>query len=177
MEWRPIHGFEGYYEISDEGSVRGLTRTLSDGRLHRGAPLAVKTSKSGHKSVRLCKAGAHHWKGVHCLVLEAFVGPCPDGMEGAHNSGDATDNRLANLRWDTRKGNHADKRLHGTMAEGARNGNSKLTQSDVDQIFGFRQEGENLSRIAARFGVTAANISSILSGKTWKSGGRPNADI
>ena len=31
-EWRPILGFEGFYEVSDQGRVRSLDRILSDGR-------------------------------------------------------------------------------------------------------------------------------------------------
>lgn len=42
---------------------------------------------------------------VHRLVLTAFVGPCPDGMECLHGEGGALDNRLTNLRWGTKSEN------------------------------------------------------------------------
>lgn len=45
---------------------------------------------------------------VHRLVLEAFVGPCPPGMEACHWNGIPGDNRLHNLRWDTPSANNAD---------------------------------------------------------------------
>jgi hypothetical protein len=45
---------------------------------------------------------------VHQLVLEAFVGPCPPGMECLHANDDATDNRLVNLRWGTHTENVQD---------------------------------------------------------------------
>lgn len=50
---------------------------------------------------------------IHSLVLEAFVGPRPDGMEGCHNDGDPANNHLANLRWDTRAANNQDTLRHG----------------------------------------------------------------
>jgi hypothetical protein len=42
------------------------------------------------------------------LVLEAFVGLCPAGMEACHFNDDPADNRLENLRWDTHSNNHYD---------------------------------------------------------------------
>lgn len=47
---------------------------------------------------------------IHKLVLEAFVGERPSGMQACHGNGDKTDNRLVNLRWDTVKANHRDKK-------------------------------------------------------------------
>ena len=52
---------------------------------------------------------------MHRLVLGAFAGPPPEGMEGCHEDNDKTNNRLDNLRWDTRPGNHSDKARHGTL--------------------------------------------------------------
>ncbi len=51
---------------------------------------------------------------AHRAVLLAFVGPCPEGMEACHNNGDPLDNRVENLRWDTRSNNTLDKVAHGT---------------------------------------------------------------
>lgn len=42
---------------------------------------------------------------VHRLVLLAYVGPCPDGMEVDHKNKDTGDNRLANLHYVTHKQN------------------------------------------------------------------------
>lgn len=50
---------------------------------------------------------------VHLLVLEAFVGPCPPGLEGCHTNGDGLDNKLTNLRWDTHAANMQDRLRHG----------------------------------------------------------------
>lgn len=51
---------------------------------------------------------------VHRLVLEAFVGPCPDGKECCHRDGDPTNNSLGNLYWGTHGQNMNDQVRHGT---------------------------------------------------------------
>lgn len=116
--WLPVPGYEGVYEVSDHGSIRSLDRIVyaGQGRTRRsaGRVLAPYAAKSGHLSVNLKKNCEGGTKQVHQLVLAAFVGPCPDGMEVCHNNGDAADNRLPNLRYDTRKSNVADTLRHGT---------------------------------------------------------------
>ena len=44
--------------------------------------------------------------------LDAFTGPCPDGMEACHANGDRSDNRAGNLRWDTVRENANDRISH-----------------------------------------------------------------
>lgn len=165
--WRDVIGYEGEFQVSDCGNVRSLDRRLTDGRLWRGRLLKFKIGKRGHLSVRLCAHGKHVWRGVHCLVLEAFVGPCPEGMQGCHNDGCPSNNRNSNLRWDTPIGNHADKRKHGTLLIGERNSLAKLTEADVLSIRERSQKGELGKDLAIAFNVTPANVSSILKGKTW----------
>lgn len=166
--WLPIQGFEGWFEVSNLGRVRSLERVLSTGRRWKGRLMNLKAGPSGHLSVRLCRNGEQSWRWAHRLVLQAFVGPCPDGMEACHNDGDPEHNVVENLRWDTRKGNHADKLRHGTMAHGARNGNAKLTEPQVLRAFAMYAEGKTKRAIATALGVTPANISCILLGRTWK---------
>lgn len=104
---------------------------------------------------------------VHRLVLEAFVGPCPAGMEGCHNNGCPSDNRLQNLRWDTRLANNADKIRHGTSRKGADNNRAKLCDGDIERMRDLSRCGVTGRSIAALFLVTPANVSTILKGKTW----------
>jgi hypothetical protein len=104
---------------------------------------------------------------VHRLVLETFVGPCPPDMQGCHNNGDFTDNRLDNLRWDTCKANMADKRRHGTMARGSRIGTSKLIQADVDEIRRLSAEGKTNAWIGKAFGVRDCHVGRIVRRVCW----------
>lgn len=117
--WLPVPGWEGYYEVSDHGRLRSVERVVvrSDGRTRtvRSRILQPHSSTSGYKVATLTRHNRTTNTAVHRLVLEAFVGPCPEGMEGCHSNGVRDDNRLANLRWDSRKGNVADMLQHGTQ--------------------------------------------------------------
>ena len=106
--WLPISGTDGRYEVSDRGRVR--SRPMWRGKRHYpGRLLARWVSKGNHRSVTLSIDGERSHRQVHRLVLEAFVGPCPDGLEGCHNDNDPANNALANLRWDTRSSNILDR--------------------------------------------------------------------
>lgn len=80
--------------------------------------ISLYTMSSGHQQVKLYDAGrVKNWI-VSALVLTVFVGPRPEGdYHACHNNGNPQDNRLVNLRWDTRSGNELDKRKHGTHYE------------------------------------------------------------
>lgn len=116
-EWRAIPGYEGIYEVSDLGRVRSLDRQSTAGRSLRGRIRAAAKDKGGYLRVPLHHGRAVRYTGAHRLVLEAFVGPCPPGMEACHNDGDPSNNALSNLRWDTKSANMLDKLLHGTNRE------------------------------------------------------------
>ena len=116
--WKPIPGYEGWYEVSDKGNVRSLTRMV-DGfwgaqRFEGRAMSPYRSNSSGHLRVALSRNGKTEGRWVHRLVLEAFVGPCPDGMEACHANGNPADNCLPNLRWDSRSANSKDSVRHRT---------------------------------------------------------------
>lgn len=124
-QWRPVVGYEGQYEVSDKGEVRSIGRWLTKrtrwGSVsqfwHAGRPLQWTDRGEGYHEVGLNRGGKQRQMKVHRLVLEAFVGPCPDGMEGCHANGNPADNRLENLRWDTHSSNVADSVEHGTHSK------------------------------------------------------------
>lgn len=112
--WKPVVGYEGLYEVSDLGRIRSLDRLNSRGRRSAGKVLSPGKRASGHLGVVLRRGGSPKAYLAHRLVLAAFIGPCPEGMEGCHNNGIPSDNRVANLRWDTRISNMHDRvRHHG----------------------------------------------------------------
>lgn len=112
-EWRSIPSYEGYYEASSLGRIRSLDRAVpaKDGRTinFRGQIINPHADKTGRRRVVLSQPGRNPRSAtVHRLVLEAFVGPCPDGMECCHYDDDPSNNRIENLRWDTHSANQRD---------------------------------------------------------------------
>jgi hypothetical protein len=149
--WQYVPGSDGMYEVSSRGRVWS-------NRSNKIMSLSV--ANTGYHQVNLAGKIRH----VQRLVLEAFVGPCPMGHEACHGNGIKTDNRLENLRWDTRRGNMADASRHGTTNRGERNHSSKLTR---EQVLIIRAARGTQREIAARFGVSRENVRDIRSGKRW----------
>ena len=156
--WLPIAGFPGY-EVSDFGRVRSVDRIVMrrDRQAQRcaGRTLEPTPNDKGYQRVTL-----YHCDGatarqttvyVHKLVLLAFVGQCPNGLEGCHDDGDKRNNRLSKLRYDTPKGNALDRRRHGTQAIGSRSPNARLTE---DVVRAIRLSTESLTALAARHNVS-----------------------
>ena len=101
--WKLIQGYGGLYEVSDLGNVRSLDRKVetSNGqvRKYRGKELAKNLDKDGYPRAMLYSKGKSSIFFIHRLVLEAFVGECPEGMKAKHLDGDPANNRLSNLKW------------------------------------------------------------------------------
>ncbi|WP_412033701.1 NUMOD4 motif-containing HNH endonuclease [Mycobacterium sherrisii] len=112
--WLPVTGHLGFYEVSDFGRVKSLDRAVESrgnrtGTWHvRGRILKPTPNRNGYLRVGLKRDGRLRNHFVHKLVLEAFVCARPEGMECCHADNDRANNRLTNLRWDTRAANVAD---------------------------------------------------------------------
>lgn len=137
--------------------------------------LAGVPDKKGRIVFNLCRSGKVFKRFAHHLVLEAFVGPRPAGMECCHfPDRDPSSNKLSNLRWDTKLANAADKRAHGTHPSGERNGNAELTAADVTAIRTDLAAGRSRKAIAEEYGVGRTTIDALATGETWA--GRPAED-
>lgn len=124
--WRPVFGAEGLYEVSDRGEVRSRPRERT-----RGGILAPRM----YSKYMMVDLGRGNHRLVHRLVLEAFIGPCPPGLEARHVNGDHTDNSLPNLLWGTRSENTLDQVRHGVHA------NAIKTHCPLDHPYDGRNTG------------------------------------
>ena len=170
MEWRQIEGFD--YEVSDEGSVRSLDRTILrkgvETRL-RGQELALRKHSKGYRTVSL---GRGYQRTVHSLVATAFIGPCPDGFEINHKDGDKTNNRVGNLEYMT----HGDNQKHAIatglapkppLKRGAEQHKARLDEIQVRRVRAYAQLNWPTCKIARFFGVGETTIHNILKRSTW----------
>lgn len=164
LTWKQVPGFQSY-KVSNDGRVR---RAIDGRRYKAGYELTPKPHQRGYRYFILSDdAGKPQTRLAHRLVLEAFVGPCPEGMEACHNNGDRTDNRLENLRWDTAKANQADRKKHGTDLRGEALPYAKLTADKVREIRRRAEAGERQGELAREFGVGDPQIHRIVKRERW----------
>lgn len=159
-----IKGFP-QYRVTDRGIVYSRRTRIS--LVPHWTALKPKTIKSGHLYVNLRHNNMSRMRGVHCLVMEAFWGLCPEGMEVCHNNGNSSDNRLNNLRWDTHYNNLQDRRAHGTILYGMRHQNSRLTDEIVLEIRRRLSQGESRRVMADEFGITMQHVHKIWHRILW----------
>lgn len=98
--WKPIRGYEGFYEVSSLGNVRSLKRATTNGKV-----LKQGRRPNEYLKVTLCKNNNHKTRAVHRLVAEAFI-PNPNNLpEVNHKDGNKRNNSVENLEWVTREEN------------------------------------------------------------------------
>ena len=68
-DWRPVVGYEGWYEVSSLGRVRRARPGLG---ARVGHILSPQLSNNGYLMVPLCREGCRRYRSVHRLVGEAF---------------------------------------------------------------------------------------------------------
>ena len=105
---------------------------------------------------------------VHRLVLEAFIGQCPNGMEGRHLNGIKTDCNLSNLAWGTPEQNRQDNRDLDVYARGSKHSQAKLTECDIRIIRKRYAEGVFLRILSDEYKVSIQNIHAIVQKRSWK---------
>lgn len=96
--WKDIKGYEGLYQVSDEGNVRRILKS--------GNTKQVKCKDGLYYTVSLSKNGRYKSFNVHRLVAEAFLDRPEGKTEVNHIDGDKHNNNLSNLEWVTQQENH-----------------------------------------------------------------------
>lgn len=154
--WKDVQGYEGLYQVSDQGRVRSLDRIVVDAsgkRTHkRGCVLRPLVLRHGYHSVALWKDGKMKRPTVHRLVALAFV-PNPDHLpEVNHRDGCKDNNAAVNLEWCTRRDNVRHEFDTGLCRIG------RLTD---EQVRAIRADNRLLKEIAKDYGLSESTVCNI----------------
>lgn len=159
--WKAVVDYEGLYEVSDLGRVRSLDREVtypSGTRKIKGRVLKPAINIQKRVVVALCNSEGHKTYRIHNLVARAFIGEKPNGYDVCHKDGDSTNNKLSNLRYDTRQQNNIDVYRYGSKVTVG-----KLSIEQVLEIRKLYATGNYSQRkLAKMFPVNQSSIGGIV---------------
>lgn len=172
-EWRDVAGYEGLYQVSNEGRVRGLTRKASDGHKINGIVLKPKmqerymrvalydgSGKSGRKIVM-----------VHRLVAAAFVANPENKPQVNHIDGNRLNNHADNLEWCTQSENNKHAWKIGLQPHDAMTNATRKKVAQIDNTGNVVKVWDSMSDAARALGLQVSNISHCCSGRITRTGG------
>lgn len=157
-EWKSVLGYEDYFEVSNHGKVRSLTREVikSDGKAQKVhgrelMPFVRDSSRIAlvrHYRIGLHVNGVQKKYFVHRLVAAAFIRPPTDNEIINHKDNNGLNNYYENLEWCTHKENVA--HCHKQN----RQNREKVLESQAKTIIVIKQKKMNreLSRVGKTYG-------------------------
>ena len=166
--WLPIKGFEGWYEVSNLGNVRRMTRQIVTGATLKQQLLTQYVSRGGYYRVTLSSPIDNKQRKylVHRLVACAFVDGYAEGLVVNHIDENKTNNVASNLEWCSPKENTN----YGTGVLRRKKKREKPVyqcNSDGEIIANY----ESVSKAANATGIDRRLISQCLVGRTHSAGG------
>lgn len=171
VTFKDVSGFSGYC-VGNDGSVWSCRSKngigYRPGRFPWRKLSPTRRKHDGYFRAGLYADGKVTWKLVSHLVLEAFVGPRPDGKIACHfPDKDTSNNNMSNLRWDTPAANNSDQVIHGTTLKGEKNPGAKLTEAQVLEIRTLHKSGVSRRMLSEAFGVGYTAIDAIVRMLKW----------
>lgn len=165
VNWKDIKGYEGLYQVSDEGEVKAL-RTGNILSLNR-------LTHCGYRKASLSRNGKAKEHRIHRLVAEHFI-PNPDGKETVnHKDGNKLNNRADNLEWASRSEQvfHSYELNLKARMGGVDNPNAKLNDEQVREIRSiYQRNSKDFGTVALgkKYGVSHKVISNVVRGTGYK---------
>lgn len=144
--WKDIPGYEGKYQASDMGRIRG--------------PRGIKKQTINRSGYYVINLGHSNVKYVHSLVALAFYGPPPPKHEIRHLDGKPLNNKLCNITYGTHSENERDKLQYGGK-------HKKLTAVDIRDIRARYNAGESRKQIAERYSISVQSVWNIGTRRTF----------
>ena len=167
QQWRQVVGYEGYYEISNQGNVRSIDRKVIEKNTNKikelqGKDLSVANSKRGYRVVNLFKDNKGTIKNVHQLVAEAFIPNLDNKPCINHKDSNRLNNHVDNLEWCTYEENNLHSIEFGDRGQAV----LQLDENDI-----FINRFESIREAEEKTGVQHSNITAVCKGKRDKAGG------
>lgn len=164
--WKPVPGYEGIYEVSDQGRVKSLARETNNQYGKTDIIISPGWSPNGYFFVALSKNGTRKLVRVHRLVAEVFI-PNPENLPQVnHKDQDPGNNRVDNLEWCTAEYNIN----YGDRTQ-------KVISKISIPVFQYTKSGEFVKRYDSAVqaeketGIASQNISRCRAGKLPSAGG------
>lgn len=161
-EWRPVVGWEEYYEVSNLGQVRSLPRKLDSGVYWKGQVVKQLINKFystplEYKFISLSAKDRKVKASIHRLVAQAFL-PNPNNLPTVnHKDGNPANNHLDNLEW----ASMAEQRWHARNVLGAgRKSCYKLTDNQIANILHLEGSLTTIA-IGAAYGIHPQTVRKI----------------
>ncbi len=159
--WKDIIGYEGLYQISNYGDVKGKRHTI----------LKPQLDIHGYYFVNLYKDRVMKSYRIHKLMGINFI-PNPNNYtEMNHIDGNKLNNHIDNLEWCTHSMNMQHAVQNGLRLLGENHHQAKLTQSNVDYIRSHyipRDQNFGARALGRKFGVQSTQISNVVKYRTYK---------
>lgn len=173
--WRPVLGWEGWYEASSLGRVRAIQRPRRGGPRNFNEPypliLTPLIYRKGYLKYRLGECNGTRKaerRFAHRIIYEAFHGPIPPGITVNHKDGSKNNNRPENLETAT----YQEQVTHARSLDLPRTKNGKHHHLTVAEVREIRRDYANglatYETLAAKYGVVEGAIGHILKRRTWK---------
>lgn len=132
-EWKPVVGYEDYYEVSNDGEVKSLARKQNGINRFSKERILKLSNVNKYRYVGLRKDGVQKMERVHRLVASAFI-PNPHNKPFVnHLDGNKSNNNVNNLAWSTNKENQLHS-YHVLGTKGIKKCNIERTCKPIIQI-------------------------------------------
>ena len=166
--WRDVVGYEGLYQVSNNGNVKSLSREVNNGNgtyFTKERILKPMENHKGYLGVEL----QDKWHFIHRIVATTFIENPENKPQVNHIDCDKKNNRVENLEWCTNSENQIHAYKNGLNVRSEESGRPKQKIIQLDMNDNLIKIYESIADAEKETGIK--NISCVINGKRKKAGG------
>lgn len=164
--WKPINGYEEFYQISNLGNVKSKPRQRT-----KGGILKTRPTLEGYLQVTLYKNSKPFTVTIHRIVAQNFIPNLNNLRCINHKDCNKKNNKVDNLEWCSYSQNSIHAIKHGLQPNNKyeNNGQAKITKEKAEEIRRLYKTGKYFYRqIGEKFGICTRNVGKIINYDTWR---------